>query len=285
MAKTKRKDMPATTGTIADKTAEAAAAVVVLKAKAKKPAKPAAPSVHSKSTHVHKSNMAPTQEIAMQLQSAFDHFNQHLFHGKLQPCVLTLERLRKYVGYFRPKQWTTDRKAGALDGTHHQITLDPDRLSSKGDKVVLSTLAHEMAHQIVWDTTFAETGKFKRPYHCASWVLVMEAIGLKPVIVDKDGKKSDKKTGTNATHEIVKGGEFDRVATELIEKTGFKLDWLLVPVPEKKGGKAKQKAGVKVKYTCSCCENSVWGKGGMKFTCQDGGEDFVQEGGEEGSDE
>lgn len=287
MAKTKRKEAPATTGIKLSSIKLNADVAVVPVAKIEelpklvkllKVAKPAAKSVHSKSTTAPKSNRAPTAEIADQLQSAFDHFNTSLFGGTLEPCILKLERLKKYVGMFKPLQWTTDRTATV--GSHHEITLDPERLRSKGDKLVLSTLVHEMMHQCVRAAQFKELGKFKGVSHCNDWCNGMRAIGLTPVIMVKGVAAPDKKTGANATHTIVKGGDFDKAADDLIAKTGFKLDWCLVPKPERKEGKAKKKAGVKVKYTCPCCETSFWGKGEIKATCQVGGEDFVQEGGE-----
>lgn len=233
--KTKRKEVPATVGS------------------------KSAPSVHL-------SNTAPTQAIATELQNAFDYFNTALFGNKLGPCVLKLDRLRKYVGYFRPKQWTTDRKAGSQDGSHHEIRLDPDRLRDKGDKIVLSTLVHEMMHQIVFDVAFEETGKIKRPYHCKNWAYGMNAIGLTPLIVVKGKVDRTKATGANATHEIVKGGDFDKAADDLL-KRGFKLGWLYVPKPEKKEGKDKPKAGAKVAYVCGECEAKAWGKPELQIVC------------------
>lgn len=274
--------------------------------KAKKKKKPAAkkqikpvekklaPSVHSKKTPSaqkpkpskpspqprNTSNITPTVEIASELQAAFDHFNGTLFAGMdLPQCVLSLVRLKKAAGHFWPKQWARDR---SKTGGFHEIGLDPIVLRDRTDKIGLSTLAHEMVHLLL---EVRGEGP-KRSYHCKKWATAMKAIGLQPIAVVKGSPVEGKETGANCTHEIVKGGEFEAAAYALLEK-GFKFSWSALPVPKPEPKAKKKKAGVKVKYTCTCCDTSFWGKGGIKATCQEGGEDFVQQGGDtdEGGDD
>lgn len=286
MAKTKRKEAPATVGLTKAKPvteAQREARAVNPKAAREKFKKiladdeaklSVAKSVHPK----HTSNITPTVEIASELQAAFDHFNATLFDGVTLPqCILSLARLKKAAGMFWPKRWVRDRSKVA---DRHEIAVDPIFLRRTDDKFALSVIAHEMVHCLIEEQGHGP----KRAYHCKRWAAAMKAIGLQPVAMAKGARVEGKETGPNCTHDVVKGGEFDIAATALLDK-GFKFSWAAVPEPEKVKKEKKKKAGVKVKYTCSCCENAVWGKGGMKFTCQDGGEDFVQQGGDEGDDE
>lgn len=207
-----------------------------------------------------KSNVAPSVEIATQLQHAFDHFNRRLFKDKLEPVIFSNVRLKKTLGYFWPSQWA--RRAD-LKGKAHEIGLDFSRLHGETDKEVMSTLVHEMAHQLIQQIGKAPA----KPYHCKFWVAAMHMVGLNPIILDTKGQPTGKLTGPNSSHEIVKGGKFDEAASELL-KEGFKFVWKCEAViePEKKP-KAKKKAGAKAKHTCPECEANAWGKPTLKLLC------------------
>jgi len=228
--KSKRKEAPATVGLQA------------------KPAavKKSAPTVHKTDTA---RNITPTLEIANELQEAFDFFNAKLFDDEGKPglpqCILTLVRLKKAKGYFWPKQWARDR---AKTGDHHEIGIDPVVAHGRDDKETLSTLVHEMVHLLVEHMGHGP----KRAYHCKRWAAAMNAIGLKPYAIVKGVATRDKETGANCSHDIVKGGAFDKAADDLIAK-GFKFSWfaLTLPKPEKK---KKTKAGAKVAHVCPECE-------------------------------
>lgn len=43
---------------------------------------------------------APTHQTYSELQQAYDHFNAELFDGKLPHCLITLQREKRTVGYF-----------------------------------------------------------------------------------------------------------------------------------------------------------------------------------------
>ena len=221
------------------------------------------------STVTLKTNVAPSVEIATELQAAFDHFNSRLFQGHLEPVIFSNCRLKKTHGHFWAKAWTRRKD---LKGKVHEIGLDFARLHGERDKDVLATLVHEMVHEQVHMSGHGP----KRVYHCKYWVAGMERIGLSPIIFDTKGQPTGKKTGVNSTHEIVKGGPFDIACDELL-KSGFKLSWANEPMPEdEKKPKGKKKAGGKFKYEADCGA-AFWGKPGISATCQCGcGSPFEQ---------
>jgi len=238
------------------------------KRSAKKPPKAKKEAPHTDVEHLPLSkvkstvNVAPSIEIATELQHAFDFFNNKLFGGKLEPVIFSNCRLKKSKGYFWPKQWARRKD---VKGKVHEIGLDFARLHGENDKAVLSTLVHEMAHLADEQNGTAP----KKPYHGKTWVAFMQMVGLTPVILDAKGMPTGKLTGPNSTHEIDKGGKYELAYDELA-KTGFKLSWASEAViePEKKS-KGKKKAGAKAKHTCPKCGVNAWGKPTLHLYCQD----------------
>lgn len=209
------------------------------------------------------SNAQPaTLAIAAELQQAFDHFNTEFFNKQLPQCVLTLTRLRKYAGMFAPKRWVS-RSVKAKEADMHEIQIDAVVMREKGDKRALSTLLHEMIHLAV---EHAGHGP-KKAYHCKRWAGIMKEMGLQPIAVVKGQPVPGKETGANCTHEIVKGGAFDKAADALLAE-GFKFSWGAIAEPEKVKGKGKKsKAGAKVAHECEGCGDKAWGKSSLKLVC------------------
>lgn len=203
------------------------------------------------------SNQPATLAISAELQQAFDFFNRDFFNGELKDCVLTLTRLRKYAGQFAPKRWIS-RSAKATEANMHEIQLDAVVLREEGDKRALSTLLHEMIHLAV-----EQSGKGpKRAYHCKMWAGIMKEMGLQPVAVVKKQRVEGKETGAHCTHDIIKGGPFDKAADELLA-TGFKFSWGAIPEPAKAKKDGKKKAGAKVAHECPKCGDKAWGKSSL----------------------
>jgi len=265
---------------------------------AKEPAKTRAPKVdHAaavrdipEATVKLTSNVAPSVEIATELQTAFDHFNHALFEGKLEPVVFSNVRLKKSHGHFWAKGW--ERRVN-MEGKAHEIGLDFARLKKdgQGDAEVLSTLVHEMCHQLI-----EQIGKAPaKAYHCKYWVAAMLMVGLEPIILDAKGVPTGKATGPNSSHRIVEGGKFHIACQELMHNRNFKLSWYseFPEAPEKP--KAKKKAGAKAKHTCPTCSANAWGKPSLHLHCNDGHkliamecpdrEEYDGGDGEEGSDD
>lgn len=248
-------------------------------------------------------NIGPGVEIATELQQAFTHLNAKIFSNKVEPCVVVVSKLRRSYGHFWHSAFARRQD---LKNKVHEIGIDFRRLAAEGHKNdidVLSTIAHEMAHALVFQLDKADAaakGAEFRPktYHCATWAAVMNRIGLKPEALDKDGHPTGKETGPNATHEIVKGGPFETVAKELLA-TGFKFSWSVsdgyyddngraVRVKVGKGGKIevvegsdsgteegegegkakKKRAGAKAVHVCPHCQSKAWGKPSMVVMCR-----------------
>lgn len=207
-------------------------------------------------------NIAPSIELNTELQTAFDFFNRKLFASKLAPVMFSNVRLKKSLGHHWPKAWA---RRAELKGKVDEIGMDFTRLreQGQGDKEVLSTLVHEMCHQLV----AMLPGKPERG-HGHKWVAAMHLVGLEPIILNAKGQPTGKPTGPNASHRIVEGGVFDAAATELLA-TGLKFSWFSEPVaqPEKKPGK-KKKAGAKAKHTCPCCQRNAWGAPSLHLFCK-----------------
>lgn len=244
-------------------------------------------------TVVVKSNSAPGVEIATELQAVFDRLNDKLFENKVEPCVLVLAKLKRSYGHFWHSQFA---RRSQLKGRVHEIGIDLRRLAEERhatDLEVMSTIAHEMAHAMVFQLDKAEADEkgadFKpKTYHCHVWAALMNKIGLKPIAIGSDGLPTGKETGQNASHEIVKGGPFETVGKALLAE-GFKFNWASVggfydengrPVVIKigKGGSVevgdqpepkarKKKAGAKAKHTCPTCGANAWGAPSLHLTC------------------
>lgn len=232
-------------------------------------------------------NVAPSVELTTQLQGAFEHFNKALFGDKLAPVMFSNVRLKKSLGHHWPASWARRKE---LKGKIDEIGLDFARLreANSGDKEVLSTLVHEMCHQLV-----AMTGKPERG-HGHMWCAAMRLVGLEPVILNSKGEPTGKATGPNSSHTIDKGGAFDKAADELLG-TGWRFVWFNEALPEPEKAKKKKKAGAKAKHTCPECGANAWGKPSMVLTCtgdQDARHDPVEMdcdraefGGDEGGDD
>lgn len=186
------------------------------------------------------------------LQGAYDALNDGLFDGELEPLALLLHRKRGALGYFRPEAFKVRGDGGAV----HELALNPDTFEGRTDLEILSTLAHEQAHQ--WQQDHGKPPR--RCYHDKQWAQKMEQIGLMP---SNTGQEGGKKTGPKMTHYIIPGGAFEQVAQEIIDG-GFKigLDGCPPPPAQKKEGSKD-----KVKYSCEPCKVNAWAKPDCKLLC------------------
>lgn len=211
------------------------------------------------------------------LTHLFDYYNQQLFRGELPDAMINMSRKKGSYGFFAPQRWVESEtiEADARCGAHktkviNEISLNPDWL--RRDPIEWhSTLVHEMVH--LWQYAF---GKYSGSYHNKEWAGKMESIGLIP---SNTGEPGGKKTGQSMTHYIDPKGWFLKIFNEIKD-----ADYSVITLPympnefvqptTKKGGKSK--SGVKVKYTCSC-GNNMWGKEGLKATCDECEEKFEPE--------
>lgn len=203
--------------------------------------------------------MKPTQETYSALQAAYEFFNTELFGGSLPECLITLQRKEKRVlGYF----W--GQRFEEIGGVHRtdEIAMNPQHFKRRSIMEVLSTLAHEMAHQ--WQEHCGNPSR--KGYHNSEWAEKMESIGLMP---SDTGQPGGKTTGQRMTHYIIPGGRFERACAALLSD-GFKLAWGEIMTElegdevEKGGGKGKT---TRVKFTCPACGANAWGKPDLKLIC------------------
>ncbi len=181
----------------------------------------------------------PTSEQFSNYQKAWGYFNQELFDGNLEPCLLNLSSHRGSYGYFCPRRW----KKG--DHETHEISLNPNMLGRPLEDT-MGTLVHEMVHQ--WQQDFGRPSR--RGYHNLEWADKMEEVG---VIPSDNGMPEGSRTGQRVSHYIDIDGKFAKALTRMPKE--FALPWLTREV-ELLAEKPKQLK--KIKLTCPECEVSVW---------------------------
>ncbi len=183
---------------------------------------------------------------------AYDFYNQELFDNELPPCLITLQRKSKAMGYFHGGRFKARNGVGQTD----EIALNPDNFTGFSDLEVLDTLVHEMCH--LWQH---HLGKPSRSgYHNREWAIKMEKIGLIP---SSTGKPGGQKTGQNMSDYPIEGGKFLEVSSKLL-KSGFKLNWESIPL-DKKTTSTKNRS--KTKYSCPICSQNAWAKPESNLIC------------------
>lgn len=156
---------------------------------------------------------SPTESFYTSLQSAFDHFNQHLFTGTLPPCLITLRSASRVYGYHHAHRFVSP------DGQEiDELGLHPGFFTLRPVEAVLATLVHEMTHH--WQEHYGTPSKSNS--HNKEWGTKMESLGLMP---SSTGLPGGKRTGRTVSHYILPDGSFIGICRELI-KQGFRLSWL-----------------------------------------------------------
>src|SRR6266481_9364061 len=159
-------------------------------------------------------------------QKAYDFFNRELFEGSLPQVLVTLQRHANTRGYFSP-----ERFHGRIDtAAVHELALNPDGFTGRTDELILSTLAHEMAH--VWQQAHGKPPR--KSYHDRQWAAKMREIGLQP---SSTGEPGGKETGQSVSHFIIPGGRYAKAYAKLAA-SGFQLHWQSVPASGE--GRAKK---------------------------------------------
>jgi predicted SprT family Zn-dependent metalloprotease len=118
--------------------------------------------------------------------------------------LVTLQRHAKTRGYFSPERFHGRTGKTAV----HELALNPDGFTGRTDEMVLSTLAHEMAH--VWQQTHGK--RPRRGYHNRQWASKMKEIGLQP---SSTGEPGEKETGQTVSHYSIPGGRFAHLRSVL----------------------------------------------------------------------
>ena len=201
-----------------------------------------------------------TQAEYRAFQQAYDFLNKELFSNSLPPVLVTLQRHAKAYGYFSPERFI----GRSAKEQAHELAMNPDHFG-RTDELILSTLAHEMAH--VWQQAHGKAPR--RSYHDRQWAAKMKEIGLHP---STTGAPGGKETGQSVSHYIVPGGPYAKAYARL-KATGFKLRW-----QSRTNGDPtrKTKKASKTKFTCPECSQNAWAKPDALLMCgvcfEDGGE-------------
>lgn len=195
----------------------------------------------------------PTQEVAEALTTAYRHFNQSLFNGKLPLALIHMHRKAKCYGYFAGGRF------GTLSGEIiDEIALNPQHFATRTIEQSLSTLVHEMVH--LWQHHYGER-KPRAAYHNKEWAAHMMDKGLYP---SSTGEPGGKETGQTVSHYIIPDSFFTEACAELVA-TGFTLPYIELWTTDK--AKAVKKAASKTKYTCPGCNLNAWAKEGVSLHC------------------
>ena len=220
----------------------------------------------------------PTPQTYAELQQAYDHFNDVLFHGELPACLLTLQREKRTQGYFSAKRFVHRDGQTYTD----EIALNPAFFSVVPPKEIMQTIVHEMVH--AWQYHFGTPGR--RCYHNQEWATKMEAIGLMP---SSTGQVGGAKTGEKMSDYPITGGAFEQACDQLLGGPRFSISWLdrFPPEPPSEGRSAGPRTPLalsaaleaaiqlpqgdnkshRVKHRCARCGNQAWSKPGMKLAC------------------
>lgn len=224
-----------------------------------------------------KAPLTPTLKQFRAYQGAWDYFNAKLFGGTLKPCLLVFRegkrtKAGKSMGHFAPNRWTNSD--GELT---HEISINPDLLHL-GLVETMDTLVHEMVHQWQQDHGIPP----RKGYHDRQWAAKMVEVGLIP---SDTGLPGGKQTGQHMSDYIGPGGPFDRAVNSM--PAAIALPWTTRPegLPgasetetdeEGEEAAAEAKKKLKVKYTCPKCGCNVWGKPGLKISCEECEESFEE---------
>lgn len=152
-----------------------------------------------------------TNSIYLDLQFAYNFYNEKLFEGKLQPTLITLQRHKNMLGYIFFDRFSEKNGQSYL----HELAMNSDYFAYRTTIETLSTLVHEMVH--LQQRMFGTPPE--RSYHDHEFKDMMMAVGL---VTSHNGRPNGKPVGQKMDHYIFKKGKFLEVSIELLDM-GFEL--------------------------------------------------------------
>lgn len=202
-----------------------------------------------------------TEKLYGFLDREYVYFNENLFDNQLGECLITLNRKRGAYGYHHWQSFKS-RKA---DGTFtSEIALNPDGFEERTAEEILSTLVHEMVHNLMHIMDIAP----RKGYHDKQFASMMYDVGLQ---ASSTGLPDGKPTGQKMSHYIITGGKFETVCKAfLIREKESGIDWDTVKIEVEK----KERKKTREKFVCPNCMTNVWGKKDSNIRCGDCGEKF-----------
>lgn len=185
------------------------------------------------------------------LDEVFDLMNQYFFNKTLPKPQITIVRAKGARGYFLANSFVMKSNNNGV----HEIALNPE-LFNKTEAEILSTLLHEMCH--LWQKVYGKKIG-KNNYHNKEFSQKMKEVGLQTYDI-----YTKKETGTHVTHYIVENSEYSSFLEKYIKENIILLR--AEPINEIK---KDSKHTTKIKYECEICKSKVWGKSGLKLSCDD----------------
>lgn len=210
----------------------------------------------------------PTVELANSYTRLFDYFNAELFQKILeQPLphpVLNFSRKKGAAAFFSPNSWKDPQSGEMLD----EISLVPEWTNRSAEEV-LSTLVHEMAHQL----DHLNGTSCKNGYHGTGWFKIMERLGLPGKALSQSKIK--------VTHDTDPDGAFMAAFRRMPGD-------MLLPFTTSRAretsfiAKRVTLQGRRARYQCALCAMERNGGGvmrgptGMQIYCKTHGEDMIE---------
>lgn len=230
----------------------------------------------------------PTTEIYSALQEAYESLNKSLFDSELPNCMIILKKGRNYHGHYAPLRFQSVNDQGEPE-VADEIAMNPHSMRRPPIEV-FSTLAHEMVH--LWQYHFGKPSR--NGYHNKEWADKMDSIGLLPT---DTGQPGGRRTGQRMTHYIIPEGKYHTWAQRFLREGN--INWAssvlmmiadgVIPVPGPEvdgentfgGGHTPSEVEITVKkkqrIKYSCAKHNVWGKPGLKLSCEECEEAMVPE--------
>jgi hypothetical protein len=210
----------------------------------------------------------PTTLFYAECSAIWAYFNEHLFGGRLRPCIITLRCGRGAFGYYAHQRFET------RDGTFKvdEIALNAETFHAYSLTDTLSTIAHEQSHALQFLYGHPSPGG----YHNKEWAGYMERIGLIP---SDTGKEGGRKTGVHMSQYIQPDGLFARVCADLIAQgigISFVDRWAATAKADsgtdyrqdRKQARRNSKVANRTLFRCPECGQGAWGKPSLKIDCR-----------------
>ena len=159
--------------------------------------------------HVMNKLLEETKQY-VELDYAYQFYNKHLFDGRLEGCLITLNRQKNTAGYLAYKKFVNDDPE-IKQKFIHELCINPDYFYCRAEET-LQTLVHEQCH--LWKFMFGSK-EGRKCYHDKEWAAKMESIGLMP---SHNGQPGGKKTGQKMEDYIIPGGTFETITAELLKE-------------------------------------------------------------------
>jgi hypothetical protein len=174
--------------------------------------------------------------------------------------IVVRRRRPSTAGAFVDHVWC---KKSDTNGSIAQIDLNPQYFQDTPR--LLQTLAHELSHhaQDAYPEVFGKPGK--GGYHNKAWATLLERLGLRPVSLDKPGRK----TGYRVTDEVIAGGPFAKVCDDYLA-TGAAISWATPGAQRKSAPQPEDLRRLqknKVTFRCPNCAQKTYGQPTLKVGC------------------